>query len=201
MLPSAALVVAMLQDMLHGVALSPMIGCICSHTIPRRHCHRVCTSVYSTVAYTHLTCESRATDACFSGFGMLSYLGGKVIGGILRSLKDLPGGVNVPPLQLRQSPQSLQNAVHVTTISQVFQANVPAAAPTLSLCISQGYWLGWEPSVHKIKTQCIADSKPMSYRREHKTCMAAHRPNTQKRFVWLMWLQSAALLTLVLTWA
>lgn len=61
----------------------------------------------------------------------LSHLSWKVIGGILRSLIDLPGCVNIPPLQLRQGPQSLQNAVHVAAIAQVLETNVPATALTL----------------------------------------------------------------------
>ena len=59
---------------------------------------------------------------------MLSYLGGKVVGGILCSLIDLPCSINIPLLKLGQSPQSLQYAVHVAAIPQVLQTNVPAAA-------------------------------------------------------------------------
>lgn len=59
---------------------------------------------------------------------MLPYLGGEVIRGILCSLVDLPGSVNIPHLELGQCPQNLQNAVHVAAVTQVSQTNVPAAA-------------------------------------------------------------------------
>lgn len=63
---------------------------------------------------------------------MLSHLGWKVIRGILRSLINLPSCINIPPLQLWQSPQSLQNTVHVAAVAQVLQTNVPAMTLTLT---------------------------------------------------------------------
>ena len=63
---------------------------------------------------------------------MQSHLGWKVIGGVLRSLVNLPSCINIPPLQLRQGPQSLQNTVHVAAVAQVLQTNVPATTLALT---------------------------------------------------------------------
>ena len=113
-------------------------------TFQRQHC---CHTIWETTRFCidmlafHV--PSKATnDASALYLIMLSYLGGKVIGGILRSLVDLPCSINIPLLKLGQSPQSLQYAVHVAAIPQVLQTNVSAAALVtidLSLLGHQNY--------------------------------------------------------------
>ena len=61
----------------------------------------------------------------------LTYLSGKIIGGLLSSLVYLLGCIHIPSLQLRQAPQSLQDTVHIAAVAKVLQTNVPA--PHLSL--------------------------------------------------------------------
>ena len=43
------------------------------------------------------------------------------------------GSINIPPLQLRQRPKSLQDTVHVAAVAQVLQTNVPATKSMVAL--------------------------------------------------------------------
>ena len=61
----------------------------------------------------------------------LTYLSGKIIGGLLSSLVYLLGCIHIPSLQLRQAPQSLQDTVHIAAVAKVLETNVPT--PNLSL--------------------------------------------------------------------
>lgn len=55
-----------------------------------------------------------------------AHLGSKVIGRILGRFVYVVSYVHISSLQLRQSPQDLQHAVHVATVAQILEANVPA---------------------------------------------------------------------------
>ena len=63
----------------------------------------------------------------------LRHLCGKIIGWVLCCLVYLCGSIHIPSLQLRQCPQSLQDAVHIAAVAQVFQSNVPERDPSLQM--------------------------------------------------------------------